>query len=140
MSRRRAILAFLILTTVVTGVALLLPPFPQPQSYHDFADQRIWLGVPNFGDVISNLAFAIVGMFGLRFVLRNTGTNQSRAFREVREKWPYGVMFFGLVMTAFGSAYYHLAPNNARLVWDRLPMTVVFMSLVAALITERISV
>lgn len=49
-------------------------------------------------------------------------------------------MFSGLILTAIGSAYYHLAPDNARLVWDRLPMTVVFMSLIAAVITERISV
>jgi hypothetical protein len=43
-------------------------------------------------------------------------------------------------LTAFGSAYYHLQPNNARLVWDRLPMTIAFMAIVAALIAERISV
>ena len=50
------------------------------------------------------------------------------------------MLFFGLVLTAFGSSYYHLAPDKARLVWDRLPMTVEFMPLVAAVIAERISV
>jgi hypothetical protein len=44
------------------------------------------------------------------------------------------------LLTAIGSSYYHLAPDNARLVWDRLPMTIVFMALVAAMIEERISV
>jgi hypothetical protein len=58
----------------------------------------------------------------------------------VREKWSYFLLFFGLLLTAFGSAYYHLAPDNARLVWDRLPMMLVFMPLVAAMIAERISV
>jgi hypothetical protein len=48
------------------------------------------------------------------------------------------VLFCGLILTAAGSAYYHLAPDNARLVWDRLPMTMVFMSLVAAIVMERI--
>ncbi|MGH7338797.1 MAG: hypothetical protein ACREI7_14545, partial [Myxococcota bacterium] len=33
---------------------------------------------------------------------------------------------------------YHLAPDDARLVWDRLPMTIAFMSLVAAVVSERI--
>jgi hypothetical protein len=45
-----------------------------------------------------------------------------------------------LLLTAFGSAYYHLAPSNARLLWDRLPMTIVFGSLVAVVVTEYISV
>ena len=49
-------------------------------------------------------------------------------------------MQIGVLLTAFGSSYYHLAPDNARLVWDRLPMTIVFMSMVAAVIMERVSV
>ncbi len=61
-------------------------------------------------------------------------------FLDQREKWPYLIIFFGLLLTAVGSSYYHLAPDNGRLVWDRLPMTIVFMSLVAALVAERISV
>jgi hypothetical protein len=46
---------------------------------------------------------------------------------------------FRTFLTAFGSSYCHLAPDNARLVRDRLPMTLVFMPLVAAMIAERIS-
>ena len=61
-------------------------------------------------------------------------------FVDTVERWPYLVVFLGLVLTAFGSAYYHLAPDNDRLVWDRLPMTIVFMPFVAALIAERVSV
>jgi len=30
-----------------------------------FADHRAWLGIPNFGDVSSNLAFAIFGLHGI---------------------------------------------------------------------------
>lgn len=45
-----------------------------------------------------------------------------------------------MLLTAFGSAYYHLAPDNERLFWDRLPMTVAFMSLVAAQVVDRINV
>ena len=118
-------------------VAASMPRIPQPAEYHNFADHRGWLGIPNFGDVVSNVGFAIVGILGLYATLRRP--NQIR-FLDQREKWPYLIIFFGLLLTAAGSSYYHLAPDNARLVWDRLPMTIVFMSLVAALIAERISV
>lgn len=116
--------------------AILAPRVAQPLSYHNFADQRPWLGIPNFGDVASNLPFALVGVLGLTFIIRHG----QHAFIDPRERWPYYFVFLGLVLTAFGSSYYHLAPDNARLTWDRLPMTIVFMSLVAAMIAERISV
>jgi tryptophan-rich sensory protein len=96
------------------------------------------LGIPNFGDVASNLGFALVGIWGLIFLLRPQAGKRS-PFASPSERWPYALMFGGMLLTAFGSAYYHLAPDNARLVWDRLPMTIVFMSLVAAVIAERIS-
>lgn len=104
---------------------------------HHFADQRSWLGIPNFGDVASNLAFLLAGLCGLVFLSRESNSAQ---FIDAVERWPYLFVFFGLVLTAFGSAYYHLAPDNARLVWDRIPMTIVFMSLVAAQIGERIGI
>jgi len=124
-------------TVVVILAALLAPRVPQPDSYHHFADQRCWLGVPRFGDVTSNVPFAVVGLWGLAFLAR---PDSARAFIDHRERYSYFLVFFGLLLTAFGSAYYHLAPENVRLVWDRLPMTVVFMSLSAAMITERVSV
>jgi hypothetical protein len=125
------------------GIGILmvrLPPMPQPASYHQFADQRGWLGIPNFGNVASNLVFAVVGVWGLWFLLRSNPEKLKQAFIDPRERWPYIVAFFGLLLTAFGSAYYHLAPSNARLVWDRLPMAIVFASLIAVVIAERISV
>jgi hypothetical protein len=45
---------------------LLLPPIPQDQSYHQFADQRTIFGIPNFWNVVSNLPFLAVGAAGLR--------------------------------------------------------------------------
>jgi hypothetical protein len=118
-------------------IAASIPRFPQPATYHNFADHRGWLGIPNFGDVVSNAGFAIVGILGLYAMLRRPPCIR---FLEQREKWPYIIVFFGLLLTAAGSSYYHLAPDNPRLVWDRLPMTIVFMALVAAMIAERISV
>ena len=50
-ARRRA--RMLALAGIVLAiVASALPPMAQPQSYHGFADQRGWLGIPNFGDVL----------------------------------------------------------------------------------------
>jgi hypothetical protein len=126
-----------VVTAVVILLAALAPRVAQPQSYHQFADRRIWFGIPNFGDVASNLPFAVVGVCGIWFVSSERGR---RKFLDKRERWPYALGFFGLFLTAFGSSYYHLAPDNARLVWDRLPMILVFMPLVAAMIAERISV
>jgi uncharacterized membrane protein YidH (DUF202 family) len=136
-SRKSGIILLCCLTVLVIAAIILAPRVPQPLSYHNFADQRAWLGISNFGDVISNLPFAFVGIWGLIFV----GSHQSEvSFSDKRERISYFLIFFGLLLTAFGSGYYHLAPDNARLVWDRLPMTIVFMSLVAAVISERISV
>jgi len=131
---------FLLVTLLVIVASLLAPRIAQPQSYHDFADKREWLGIPNFGDVLSNLPFAMIGVWGLWCLLRRTPEKTRALFLDPRERWPYVVIALGILLTAFGSAYYHLAPDNTRLVWDRLPMTIVFMSLVAAMIAERISV
>ena len=139
MSRKSAIFALVTLTVVVIVAALVSPRTPQPLSYHNFADQRAWLGIPNFGDVASNLAFTIFGAWGLWFLLRLTPQESANHFSDPRERWFYIAVFFGMLLTSIGSSYYHLAPDNDRLVWDRLPMTLVFMSLVAAMIAERIS-
>jgi hypothetical protein len=137
LSRPKAIALFLITAAIVAAIALYYPRTPQSLSYHHFADHRAWLGIPNFGDVVSNIGFAIVGIWGLIFLLR---IRPEEHFIDPRERWPYVLVFIGMLLTAFGSSYYHLAPDNARLVWDRLPMTIVFMSMVAAIIMERISV
>ena len=134
---RTGIWPFLVLALAVGVAALLTPRMDLPPSYHHFADQRSWLGVPHFGDVASNLLFFIAGVWGLVFL---AGKSSREQFLNSGERWPYVFVFAGLVLTAFGSAYYHLAPDNARLVWDRMPMTIVFMSLVAALIAERINI
>ena len=114
-----------------------IPRIRQPLDYHNFADQRAWLGIPNFANVISNLPFAIFGAMGLLF-LATASVKQNLI--DPHERWPYVFVFLGLFLTAFGSAYYHLHPTNATLLWDRLPMTIAFMAIVAALVTERISV
>ena len=139
-SRRTGLILLLAVTAAVIGVDLFLPRIPQPQAYHNFADQRSFLGIPHFADVVSNLPFAVFGLWGLVFWVRSNSEPNSIHFVDRRERWPYLVFFFGVLLTAFGSAYYHLEPGNARLVWDRLPMTIGFMAIVAAMIAERINV
>jgi len=112
--------------------AVLVPAMPQPLSYHAFADCRTIWSVPNFFNVLSNLPFLIAGAYGLGIILRGGGS-----FIDQREAMPYLVFFLGALLTSFGSAYYHLAPDNPRLVWDRLPMTLGFAGLVSAAIAER---
>ena len=121
----------------IIAVGLLLGPrIAQPLSYHQFADQRTFLGIPHFFDVVSNLGFLLVGVWGAVFVMKaSAGANVLN--RE--ERWPYFFFFLGVLLTAFGSAYYHWAPDNARLLWDRLPMAMGFMGLLAAVLAERVA-
>ena len=135
-SRHTGVWPFLALAAVVGTAAVFAPRADLPPSYHHFADQRTLLGIPHFGDVVSNIIFLVAGLSGLAFLSRKSTFDP---FVDARERWPYLVVFLGMLLTAFGSAYYHAAPNNDRLVWDRLPMTIVFMPLVAALIAERVN-
>lgn len=122
-----------IFTLLSIAAAILLPPMPQPVEYHDFADDRTLFGIANFLDVASNIGFLLVGLAGLVVVLR-----RRTLFASDHERWPYALFFVGMALTAAGSGYYHLAPDNEGLFWDRLPMTIAFMSLIAAQIVDRI--
>lgn len=119
--------------------AMFSPALPQPQDYHRFADVRALLGMANAADTLSNVAFLIVGALGLAFLRRERAAASSERFASPREILAYWVFFAGVALTSVGSAYYHLAPDDARLVWDRLPMTIAFMSLVSAVVSERVS-
>jgi hypothetical protein len=122
-------------TLLAVALALLLPATPQPLAYHDFADKREAYGIENFLDVTSNLAFTLAGLAGLVVVLR-----RRTCFEQPAERWPYAVFAVGVLLTGAGSCYYHLQPNNETLFWDRLPMTISFMSLIAAQIVDRVDV
>jgi len=115
---------------------LRIGPLSQPLSYHDFADARVLVGGPHAGDVLTNLAFVIVGAWGLWFLAQRDRT--ARAFIDRRERWLFQWFFVGVLLTGIGSGWYHLAPNNDSLVWDRVPMAISFMSLVAIMLGERV--
>jgi len=115
----------------VVGI-LFINPIKQDLSYHGFIDRNKIFGIPNFWNVVSNLPFLVVGLMGL------TKLNRLQIIPEMGVA--YWLLFFGVAMVAFGSGYYHLDPNNHTLVWDRLPMTIAFMSLFAIIISEFIDV
>ena len=109
---------------IISLVALVpLPPLLQSQAYHQFADQREILGIPNFWNVVLNLPFIAIGAGGLLKFHRDPTT---------------AVLFTGLFLTGFGSSYYHLDPNDGTLFWDRLPMTLCFAAILAAVVEERV--
>jgi len=124
MKQKRSLLILLGVAVVSLAGLLLLPPIPQDQSYHHFADQRALLGVPNFWNVVSNLPFVLVGAVGLWQFHRDPATV---------------VIFLGIFLTGFGSAYYHWSPSDGTLIWDRLPITLGFMAILASIIGERVS-
>jgi hypothetical protein len=126
----RARLVVLISVTLALILATaFVPRIPQDANYHNFADQRAFFGIPHFFDVISNVPFFFVGLWGLLITARRV---------HDAERCAYFTFFAGVVLTCFGSAYYHWGPNNQTLVWDRLPMTIAFMGLLSAIISERI--
>src|SRR4030095_3899857 len=124
-ARRMAIVLGLLAAGVIAAV--MAAPIPQDPAYHRLADGRAFFGIPNALNVISNAPFVLVcalGGWGGR-----PGGGGTAGFIDGRERWPWMVLFAGLLLTGFGSAYYHLEPNNQRLVWDRLPLAAALMGL-----------
>jgi hypothetical protein len=125
-------------TLVAAAAVALLPPVPQSPEYHWFADRRTIFGIANFFNVASNIPFLFAGLYGL-VALFGLMPSPRSVFSTPSERWPYVLFFCAVLFTSLGSTYYHLAPDNGRLFWDRLPMTVLFMSFLSAMIAERVS-
>jgi hypothetical protein len=125
---------WLITAAVVVLYGLLrlsLGPLPQNPSYHFLADTRTFFGViPRAGDVLTNLAILTAGLFGLALRPRMTVAPEERAAANV--------LIAATILTALGSAYYHWAPANATLVWDRLPLVIVLMSVFVLVLADRV--
>jgi hypothetical protein len=132
---RSRIAVILAAAAAVLVISLFVPPIPQDPAYHDFADQRALWGIPNFGDVVSNAPFLVVGALGLFVLFRQAARPEYRP----NPLWlSFVVYFVGVGLVAFGSAFYHWDPSNGTLFWDRLPMSIAFMALFAAIIADRI--
>ncbi|RDX93425.1 hypothetical protein CR513_24319 [Mucuna pruriens] len=166
--RKRTVYAWAVALFSFLVLMIVTPSIPQSQQYHNFADHRNFFGIPNALNVISNFPFLVIGLIGLilcyhgnYFRLRYctvfsviiyfsllanvpvivivvvVDTNM-RAKSLQGELWGWTCFYVGVAAVAIGSSYYHLKPDDARLVWDRLPMTIAFTSIMAIFIIERI--
>lgn len=104
-----------------------LPALAQHADYHNFADTRTLLGLHNFMNVLSNVGFALAGLSCAWITHKNKHVLGSGLYHAL---CAVGV---GSILTAAGSGYYHLNPNNVTLVWDRLPMTLTFAGLLSVM-------
>ncbi len=123
--RSRHVWIFALLAAAAAAAVAALPALPQDPAYHRFADTRPLHGVPNAWNVLSNAPFLLAGALGLL-------TSRRRLDFPARSAWM--VAFTGIGLVGLGSAWYHWAPSDPSLVWDRLPMTVGFMGVVVAVL------
>ena len=116
------------------AIACFGPSVAQFDHYHAFADQRHLLGLPCALDVLSNLPFALFGGWGLlRLVACDAG-------QPIGTQRALATLFFaGLMLAALCSAWYHLRPDDAGLVIDRLGMVSAFAGLLGLATADRIS-
>jgi hypothetical protein len=136
MALSKKLLSYLLVTvSLVSCIAMLfVKPIPQPAAFHHFADIRNIFSVANFWNVISNAVFFLIGITALQKLL------SGKLAVVTQVKAAYYIFFIGVLLVAFGSAWYHYNPNNITLVWDRLPMTIAFMSLLAFALAEFVSI
>lgn len=116
------------------ALAMALPPVAQNLAYHHFADARALWGIPRALDSLSNIGFLLLGVYGVGLVADNRLTFFSRALKASASTF-----FIGLVATAVGSTYYHLAPDNPGLVVDRMGMVIAFAGVLGMAAAQRIS-
>lgn len=113
-----------LLLIIATAALALHGPIAQFANYHEFADQSVVQGIPHFFDVMSNVGFILVAIWGLVSVSRlSTRTISSGNL----------LFLYSLLATGIGSTYYHLAPNDSRLVFDRLPIALACAGLLSGL-------
>lgn len=125
--------ATLLCAVLLLGLlAVFAPSLAQDPHFHDFADQRSWLGIPCALDVLSNLPFALFGAWGLHVLGRVPQL-------DATQRRLAALFFGGLLLTALCSAWYHWAPDNAGLAVDRLGMTVAFAGLLGLGVASHVS-
>ena len=120
-------------TLIAILITLFVKPIPQNPIYHEFADERTIFGIENAFNFLSNIPFLLIGLFGIGFIglliKQNLGDHVLIN---------YLVFFTGVFLVGIGSSYYHLAPSNYTLLWDRLPMSISFMAFFCLVVSEFI--
>ena len=118
----------------IAGIWYFQPPIPQDSAYHQFADTMAMYGIANFFNVSSNVLIILIALLG---VIKSARLNIMHVYIDVRRE--FGVLFTAALLVGFGSVWYHLNPTTESLVWDRLPMAIVFASLLGIVITLYVS-
>lgn len=127
---RNSLLVFI--TGVVITILFLHAPIPQYENYNFFANQCAGMGLPHAENTLTNLPFLCVGLWGLLRFRRYVMVSNI-------ERFCWLGFLIGVICTFFGSSYYHLDPDNFRLVWDRMPIVFAFICLFNAVLAERVS-
>ena len=110
----------------------LVPAIPQDLNYHCFAGDEHSVGtIPHFLNVASNLFFCFAGLIGL-YRLKNWAPS------AMKTRWQ--IFYWGIFMVGVGSGYYHYHPTTLTLFWDRFPMAVSFIALVANFMADRFDI
>lgn len=112
------------------AAAFFVDPIAQDPAYHEFSDRHRYFGIPNFWNIVTNLPFLMAGIVGLVRLPQ---------LADGALRMHYLLLCIGVALVGFGSAYYHYDPSTPALVWDRLPMTIAFMALFAAVLSDRVS-
>lgn len=160
-------LSLLVAVAFVSLFFLFVEPIAQPQQYHDFADKRLFLCschsqglflpptndidgrrnnnqttagfiIPNFGDVVSNIVILIGGLSGALLLHRKENGEIDDSIRNWQLEICLPIFFYSTIAISFGSSYYHWNPNNKTLIWDRLPMTLAFVSIFCYMLEDYV--
>lgn len=118
------------LTTIFLFWAWHYLPLADRAEYFNFADKRSIAFIQNIGDVLSNLPFLFIGLWGLWVIRQNKVLGKNYFFA-------LNTIAIGTILTCFGSIYFHLNPTRETLFWDRLPMTLGFSGLIILIFTDR---
>jgi thiamine transporter ThiT len=99
---------------------------------HPFVDARVLWGIPNALDVLSNLPFVGMGLWG--FYALHRAPSVATATRQAAT-----VFFTGLLLTCLSSSFYHWGPDTWGLAVDRAGMAVAFAGVLGLACAERVS-
>lgn len=104
----------------IAGVGQFFGWFHLSEHYHDFVDERKFLGIPRFFDTVSNFGFFLVGFLFIKEIFLKDEKDKNLIWIAI-----------GTILVCFGSGYYHLMPEDSRLLWDRLPISIVFAGILS---------
>jgi hypothetical protein len=111
-----------ILAIAIGGAAIAVVafgPITRGPGFHGYVDQRTWLGIPHVGDVLSNLAFFVAGIYFARVPAARTAAA-------------------GVIAIGIGSGAYHWAPSDETLAFDWGPIVITLSLVLAAVVEDRL--